>query len=213
MRAGLDHHRIPDDGGQLVRAALLVLALLALAPQAARADPAIGRLFYTPAERAALKDARRRNIRAEELAAEASKRPAAPRSRDVTLSGVVLRSDGESFAWVNGKSVEGRTVDGLRVRHTAQPNRVLVYDPDKGRMVQVKVGQRADLLTGRVEENYELRKRAPAAEPAVAPETPAREASAAGAQSGSARSSEPSKREAQPDDTDDPLRLPDTEAR
>jgi hypothetical protein len=161
-----------------VRIAALVVALLALAPPMARAEPGIGRLFYTPAERGTLEDARRRNIRAEQLAAEASKQPAAPRSRDVTVSGVVLRSDGESFAWVNGKSVEGRTEDGLRVRHTAQPNRVLVYDPDKGRMVQVKVGQRADLVTGRVEENYERRKR----DPVVTEEAPAETRPGAGAQ-------------------------------
>jgi hypothetical protein len=141
---------------------LLLMAVAMAAGHAAGADLPIGRLFFTPAERAALEDARRRNIRAEELAAEAAKRPATPRARSVTVTGVVLRSDGESFAWVNGKSVDGQTRDGLRVRHTAQPNRVLVYDPDKGRMVQVKVGQRADLTTGRVEENYERRKRAEA---------------------------------------------------
>jgi hypothetical protein len=155
-----------------MRAAWLALALV-VALSAHAADPAMGRLFFTPAERAALEDARKRNIRAEQLAEEAAKRPKAPAARDVTVSGVVMRSDGESFAWVNGKGVEGKTSDGLRVRHTAQPNKVVVYDPDKGRMVQLKVGQRADLVTGRVEESYERRRRAPA-EPAMpgAPEEP-----------------------------------------
>jgi hypothetical protein len=159
-----------------VKRALLFIAALALAQQAAADAPPIGRLFYTPAQRAALEDARTRNIRAEEQANAASKQPAAPRSRDVVLSGVVQRSDGESFAWVNGKSVEGQTSDGLRVRHTAQPNRILVYDPDKRRMVQVKVGQRADLITGRVQESYERKKQAPPepeALPAEAAEMPA----------------------------------------
>jgi hypothetical protein len=47
-------------------------------------------------------------------------------------------------------------------------------------MVQVKVGQRADLLTGRVEESYERRKRMPpeaqepSSEPAPALPEPAR---------------------------------------
>jgi hypothetical protein len=153
-----------------VRPLLLVLALVGAAPHTRAAEPEIGRLFFTPAERAALETARKHNINAEQLAAEASKKPAAPKPQDVTVSGVVMRSDGQSFAWVNGKSVEGQTGDGLRVRHTAQPNKVVVYDPDKGRMVQVKVGQRADLLTGHVEEVYERRKRA-AAEEAAAPET------------------------------------------
>jgi hypothetical protein len=165
----MDHHSDAGSRGQLVTARLLLFAaaLAGAVSLAGAADPPVGRLFFTPAERAALENARRRNIRAEELAAEAAKRPAAPRARSVIVSGVVQRSDGESFAWVNGKSVEGQTGDGLRVRHTAQPNRVVVYDPDKGRMVQVKVGQRADLTTGQVEENYERRKREPQTEAAV----------------------------------------------
>jgi hypothetical protein len=163
-----------------MRRTLLALVLVGASAGHA-AEPAVGRLFFTPAERAALEDARKRNIRAEQLAEEAAKRPKAPAARDVTVTGVVMRSDGESFAWVNGKSVEGKTSDGLRVRHTAQPNKVLVYDPDKGRMVQVKVGQRADLLTGRVEESYERRRR-PTAE-AAAP-SPAEEEAAPAAQPG-----------------------------
>jgi hypothetical protein len=181
------------------RMLLLVLAVAAAVPLAGAADLPVGRLFFTPAERAALEDARRRNDRAEEMAAEAAKRPAAPRSRSVTLSGVVQRSDGESFAWVNGKSVDGQTGDGLRVRHTAQPNRVLVYDPDKGRMVQVKVGQRADLMTGRVEENYARRKRAaPEAAGPVPDET-----SPAAAADGQAPARAATRKPASADDADD----------
>ena len=173
-----------------MRHLLVLCAVLACVPRIAAADEPIGRLFYTPAQRAALEDARRRNIRAEERAAAASKKPAAPPPREVVVTGIVLRSDGESAAWVNGKSVDGQTQDGLRVRHTAQPNKVLVYDPEKGRMVPVKVGQRADMLTGRVDEAYERRKRQPAeaAEPAdeedsaippaAKPKAPARSAAA-----------------------------------
>jgi hypothetical protein len=162
-----------------MRRLMACAVLLALAPAAPAQDVPVGRLFFTPAERTALEDARRRNIRAEALAAEADKRPQKPRARQVTVTGVVLRSDGESFAWVNGKSVEGETGDGLRIRHTAQPNRVLVYDPEKGRMVQVKVGQRADLVTGSVEENYVRRKREPL--PEALPETDAGAPAASGA--------------------------------
>lgn len=133
----------------------LVVPLLAAGLCAQAAEPPLGRLFYTPAQRAALEEARRRNIRAEELAAEVAKRPQAPRSRNVVVTGVVQRSDGESFAWVNGKPVEGETGDGLRVRHTSGATGVVVYDPEKGRTVRVKVGQQVDLLTGRVEESYE----------------------------------------------------------
>jgi hypothetical protein len=164
----MDHHPGARAGGEqfvMRRLALALLAgaaLLAVAPRAVAADRGYGRLFYTPTQRAALADARRRNIRAEELAAEAAKRPKAPRSRKVTLTGIVQRSDGESFAWVNGKPVEGQTRDGLRVRHFSGPAGVVVYDPEKGRTVSVKVGQRVDLLTGRIEEPYERKRAEPA---------------------------------------------------
>jgi hypothetical protein len=165
---------------RLALAALAAAAWLPAAAQAQAADAWYGRLFYTPAQRAALEDARRRKIRTEELAVETAKRPSAPRSRKVTLTGIVQRSDGESFAWVNGKPVEGRTRDGLRVRHSAGPGEVVVYDPQKGRTVSVKVGQRVDLLTGHIEEAYERKRAAPAptvrdeagSVPAAAPEPP-----------------------------------------
>ncbi len=151
---------------------LSVLLVLAAAAPANAAEQAIGRLFYTPAERATLEDARRRNIRAEELAAQAKETPKEPLPREVVVTGVVLRSDGESFAWVNGKAVERETRDGLRVRHTAHPSGVVVYDPEKRRTVQVKVGQHADLQTGRVEESYASRRRS-ADQPAASGSQPA----------------------------------------
>jgi hypothetical protein len=172
---------------RLARAALAGgVLVIALASPAQAGDEWYGRLFYTPAQRAALEDARSRNIRSEELAVEAAKRPAAPRSRNVTLTGIVQRSDGESFAWVNGKPVDSHARDGLRVRHFAGPSGAVVYDPQKGRAVSVKVGQRVDLLTGRVEEAYE-RKGPVSAAPAqsaagnapVAPEPPRKERSEA----------------------------------
>jgi hypothetical protein len=138
-----------------------LLPALAAGLSAQAADPPYGRLFYTPQQRAALEDARRRNIRAEELAAEAAKqRDKPPVPRKVLVSGVVQRSDGTSVAWVNGKPVESETKDGLRVRHGASSTGVVVYDPEKRRTVAVKVGQQVDLNTGRIEESYETRRAA-----------------------------------------------------
>ena len=117
----------------------------------------LGRLFYTPEQRAALEEARRRNIRAEEQAAEASKKPRPDGPRTVTLNGVVRRSDGESVIWVNGKPVENEINDGMRVRLTPDQSGVTVHDTEKGRTVRLKVGQHANLLTGKVEENYTRR--------------------------------------------------------
>jgi len=137
---------------------LALVPALAIAFAAQAADLPYGRLFYTPEQRAALEDARRRNIRAEELAAQAATAPKAPRPRKLTVTGVVQRSDGESFAWINGKQVESETKDGMRVRHAAGQTGVVVYDPEKRRSVSVKVGQQIDLTTGRIEESYESKR-------------------------------------------------------
>jgi len=142
---------------------LALVSLLAAAFAAQAADLPYGRLFYTPEQRAALENARRRNIHAEEQVTGAAKHPQVPRPRIVMVTGVVQRSDGESFAWVNGKPVEGKTQDGLRVRHTAGHIAVVLYDPEKGRTMSVKVGQQVDLTTGRIEESYETRRGQPSA--------------------------------------------------
>jgi hypothetical protein len=139
------------------------ILLLMVAGRAMAADVAlVGRLFYTPEQRAALEDARRKNIRAEEQAAEASKRPRAAAPSTVTVSGVMRRSDGESVIWINGKPVDSETDDGMRVRLAPDQAGVTVHDPTKGRTVRLKVGQHADLLTGKVEENYARRQAPPA---------------------------------------------------
>ncbi len=125
-----------------------------------------------------MEEARKRNIRAEVQAAEKPTLPPRPPVRSVTLSGVVQRSDGESTVWINGKPVDGVTADGLKVRITAgQQAAVIVHEPDKGHTLRLKVGQRADVLTGRIEESYERRQPAPSHAPepqlAVPPAAPA----------------------------------------
>lgn len=139
----------------------ICLLLLAVAGNGMAADATLGRLFYTPEQRAALEEARRRNIRAEEQAAEASKKPKPDGPRTVTLNGVVRRSDGESVIWVNGKPIENEVNDGMRVRLTPDQSGVTVHDTEKGRTVRLKVGQHANLLTGKVEENYARREAPP----------------------------------------------------
>jgi hypothetical protein len=139
------------------RAWLAALALAAASP-CSPADEPLGRLFFSPAQRAQLEEARRRNIRAEEQASEAASKPRVPRARHVTVNGLVMRSDGTSMIWVNGKPVESQTVEGLRVSPTASREAVLLRDAEKGRAMRLKVGQRANLLTGAVEEGYEARR-------------------------------------------------------
>ncbi len=122
-------------------------------------EPPLGRLFLTPEQRAALDNARRNRIRAEALAAAADNKPKIPVAKSVTINGVVSRSDGESTVWVNGRPTDGETEDGMRVVISPGTNSsVVVREPEKGRRVRLKVGQHADMVTGRVQEGYEARR-------------------------------------------------------
>jgi hypothetical protein len=145
---------------------LIVAVLLAtLGSPGSAQEPALGRLFLTPEQRAALDNARRNRIRAEALAATVDKKARIPPARSVTINGIVSRSDGESTIWVNGRPTEGQTEDGMRV--TISPgsqSAVVLREPEKGRRVRLKVGQKADLISGRIQESYEQR-RSPVAPP------------------------------------------------
>ena len=55
----------------------------------------------------------------------------------------------------------------MRVRLTPDQSGVTVHDTEKGRTVRLKVGQHANLLTGKVEESYARRQVPP---PVVEPE-------------------------------------------
>jgi hypothetical protein len=139
------------------RAWLIALAAFIAAPCWPAEEP-LGRLFFTPAQRAQLEEARRKNIRAEELASEAASKPKAPRARHVTINGLVMRNDGSSMVWVNGRPVDSQTADGLRVSPTTSRESVVLRDAEQGRALRLKVGQRVNLLTGAVEESYETRR-------------------------------------------------------
>ena len=79
-----------------------ILGLLLATLGAANASHAagLGRLFYTPAQRTQLEAARARNV------TQAS--PAAPAiARPQRFDGVVIRSDGASTSWINGRPQTG----------------------------------------------------------------------------------------------------------
>jgi hypothetical protein len=122
----------------------------------------LGRLFLTPEQRAALNNARRNNIRAEAVAATpVEKKPRALRTRSVEINGLVKRSDGETIVWVNGRPINGQRAGGLRIK--ASPDTqgsVIVHEPGKDEEVEIKVGQRVDLRTGRVQETFDPQRQA-----------------------------------------------------
>ena len=135
------------------------------------AAPTLGRMFFTPEERATIDELRRRPA---VVAAAVERKPLPPAPDYVTLNGVVRRSDGSTAVWLNNRMIDGRrTADGLEVTDSKRSpggGNVTVKVPQAGRSVDLRVGQRLDTTSGKVQERYQV---APNA--AVESESPAAE--------------------------------------
>ena len=107
----------------MMRAYLFVA--LALAAGASGAAQPIGRLFFTPAERAQL-DVARANKRAPEPpggASQKSAEPPKPETQIITYNGIVRRSDGKSILWLNSRATdEKEALSGLPVTGRVRPD-------------------------------------------------------------------------------------------
>lgn len=79
------------------RPAWLFALLVSLA---APSQATLGRLFYTPEQRSALEQARAQKRTTTAAAPVAATHP-------LTYNGIVLRSDGRSTRWIDGKAKEG----------------------------------------------------------------------------------------------------------
>ena len=149
-----------------MRKALCVATLVAgsIIPGTSMAAEPLGRLFFSPAQRSIL-DA------GKYLATQAPVVVPAPRT--IHLSGVVTRSDSENTVWINGTAYHNASPDGVQVKtDRAAPESTAIRVPSKASSTRVKVGQRLDLNSGRIEEDFT--RRPAATESAVAPvESPA----------------------------------------
>jgi hypothetical protein len=123
-------------------ATLCALLFLVAAPAPASAQE-LGRLFFTPEQRAAL-DARRKARLPDKPAVAVAPSPTA------RIDGVVRRSDGPTTVWVNGQPVPGDSPpEDLRVApRRGEPARVSVSEGESGRAVEVKVGGTLDRGSG-----------------------------------------------------------------
>jgi hypothetical protein len=133
-------------------------------PVASAPSEALGRMFFTPGERARLDELRHRPPQPPAEVAKPESPPPSSAPRYVTVDGVVRRSDGGSTVWLNNKPVHGqRAQDGLMVAPARgqPPSHVTVRDPETGRSIDVKVGQQLEINSGAVQEAYR-----PAREPA-----------------------------------------------
>ena len=103
---------------------MLVLCLGSIGTAlAAPSDP--GRLFYTPTQRAQLEAARARNVTQPGSGQQAASDSAPPPLR---YDGVVIRSDGQTTRWVDGKPQVGASrLQGLKPGQIRADGKV--YEP------------------------------------------------------------------------------------
>ena len=145
-----------------MRRAFLTSVLIAsvVIPLQGIADEPFGRLFFTPAQRNALDAGKQVRTR------KAPSTPAMRGPREVTLNGVVTRSDGESTVWINGMALDKRN-SGVSVRTTvSDPAAAEVRQTGARGSVRMRVGQRLESSSGRVSEPYAT---AATARPAASP--------------------------------------------
>ncbi|HEX9673853.1 MAG TPA: hypothetical protein VGA12_10495 [Burkholderiales bacterium] len=132
----------------------------------ASAQERLGRLFFTPAQRASLDVARSQRARAA-VATEKSEVEATPVPQTITYSGVLRRSDGKTTVWINNQPVHDRESAGAAaiVGRVRPDGSVTLQVPQSGRSVSLKPGQSVELLSGAVEEAYSRRLEPPKPEP------------------------------------------------
>ncbi|MGH8758074.1 MAG: hypothetical protein ACREVZ_00560 [Burkholderiales bacterium] len=129
----------------------ILLVLAAMLPLwATHAAEPLGRLFFTPSQRAAL-DA------GKQVSKPRTARAVAPRGpRAVTLNGVVTRSDGGTAVWINGRAADGKGVPGVRASASAtDPTSAQLRVGGAPTSVRLRVGQQLNRMSGKVLEPYE----------------------------------------------------------
>jgi hypothetical protein len=149
-------------------AAQAVPATPAATPAAAKAPEPLGRMFFTPAQRAQLDVARTQRARTT-LATEKTEEivTAAPVAQSITYDGMVRRSDGKSTVWLNSRPVNDKESAGaVVVGRIRADGGVSLQMPQSGRTVELKPGQSIELLSGAIEESFSRR---PAAQPESKP--------------------------------------------
>ncbi len=170
---------------------------------AARSAQTLGRLFFTPTERAQLDTARIQKKPAQPaLAAEQAEAP--PPSQVVTYSGIVRRSDGRAMLWINNQLVDEKdALSALNVKGKVRSDgSVTIQVPDSTATIELKVGQSVDLHSGKVAETWRLTPEPKASAPDVKsppqPRQPEREEGRTDAAPASATKPDPASRRPDP---------------
>ena len=127
----------------------LAIALL-LGPGIA-APTELGRMFFTPAQRATLDSARKQNV---QMAISTENTDLPPVPQNVSVNGLVRSSDGKTTVWINNRPVTDTHAGVIDVTPAKNDNRVRLSVPNSGRSVELKVGQTVELTSGRIAEGY-----------------------------------------------------------
>ncbi len=123
--------------------ACLLVALLGAPPAAAQE---LGRLFFTPEQRAAL-DARRK-------ARVPDKPAAAPQAESpvTRINGAVRRSGGKSTVWVNGEAIQEGASDGAKITGRERGAGRVTLPTGEGAQRDLRVGESLDRGSGEVKD-------------------------------------------------------------
>ena len=144
----------------------LALLFVALSAPATAADSTVGRLFFTPSQRASLDVARSQRTRVT-VATERTEELLQPAPQTITYGGMVRRSDGQTTVWLNNRRVdESRPAAGATIVRQVRPNGAVTLEvPQSNRRVDLKVGQSVEVLSGSIGEGYARSTLAPKPEP------------------------------------------------
>lgn len=120
----------------------LVILLVLFPFTSIQAETTMGRLFFTQPQRDALDKARQQNL---------SMESANNTTEDsITLNGVVKRSDGRHTVWINNRAFD----EGINIKRDSKSGNYNLQLPYSEQNVRLKVGQRLDSASGKVDEAY-----------------------------------------------------------
>lgn len=137
---------------------LLPILLVTVLP-AAHAAELTGRLFFTPEQRVQLDQLRKQKAVASQVRDE-------PIPETVTYNGIIRRSDGKTTIWMNNQPMSaaelrsGQSVAGS----VSRDGRIVLQNPQdgSGAKLELKVGQSATLMSGKVDESFSTKNTNPA---------------------------------------------------
>lgn len=149
-------------GQEMIERLVSLFSCLLFATSALSAEP-VGRLFFSPLERAELDRARSEKDKPAPPVRIEAPPPTAPlpATQTVSYAGIVRRSDGRAMLWVNNRIVdEKEALAGLNLRGYVRADGAVVLEShEAGKAAEVKVGQALDVQAGRIIEGMPSRER------------------------------------------------------